>query len=342
MQVSGQNPKVTVLMSVYNGEKYLSEAVDSILAQTYRNFEFLIVDDGSSDGSSEILAVYAELDSRIRVVRNDENIGLTRSLNKGLSLASGEYIARMDADDVAYPTRLACQTEYLDNNPGITVVGSGIEIIDENSQVIGRRLPKDDSVFLKNNLILKNSVFAHSSVVFRREVVVRAGGYDENFRYAQDYDLWSRLAEKYELGTIEEAMMKWRSISSNISASKRTEQLECILQISERNLVNAFPDIDINLQAYEHIFLSIHGHMEYYIDGDIDRLAPLWTALMPAGKDIKEFGRGLSECGYSLIARGHLGDGRKMTQIAGKVFGIEESRIKFIKSLLKNYFKRAQ
>ena len=340
--MSGQNPKVTVLMSVYNGEKYLSEAVESILAQTFRDFEFLIIDDGSTDSSPEMLSGYASRDSRVRIVRNDENVGLTRSLNKGLGLSRGEYIARMDADDVACPDRLACQVEYLDKKPDIAAVGAGIEIIDEDSQVIGRRLPKDNSVFLKRNLILKNSVFAHSSVMFRREVVVQAGGYDDNYRYAQDYDLWSRLGKKYEFGALERVLLKWRSVSSNISTSKRTEQLECMLDISKRNLVNAFPDIDINLEAYEHIFLSVHGQVERYVDGDIDRLVPLWTALIPAGKDIKEYGRGLSECGYRLIAKGYLSDGRKMTQIAGEVFGIEESRTRFIKSLLKYYFKRAK
>ena len=339
--MSGKNLKVSVLMSVYNGEKFLSEAVESILNQTFRNFEFLIIDDGSTDTSFQILSTYAAQDERVRIVRNDENVGLTRSLNKGLELSNGEYIARMDSDDISLPERLSSQVDFLDKRQEIAVVGSGIQIIDENSTVVGSRFPKNDNTFLKRNLILKNSAFAHSSVMFRKDVVMKTGGYDNDFRYAQDYELWSRISENHSIGTIEKPLIQWRAIPDNISASKRTEQLECILQVSKLNINKAFPEVEVDLSAYENIFLSVHGIVERYVEGDLDRLATLWTALLPIGKDLKEFGRGLSQCGYSLVSRGYLSDGRKMTQIAGEVFGIKVSRIRFIKSLLKYYLKKA-
>jgi glycosyltransferase involved in cell wall biosynthesis len=125
-------PKVSVVMSVYNGEKYLCEAIDSILNQTFENFEFLIVNDGSTDRTLEILQSYR--DPRIKVINNERNIGLTASLNKGLKIAKGEYVARMDADDVSFPHRLEQQKAFLDRNPRVAMVGSWAEVIDESGK----------------------------------------------------------------------------------------------------------------------------------------------------------------------------------------------------------------
>jgi len=117
-----KEPKVTVLMPVYNGEKYLNEAIDSILGQTFKDFKFLIINDGSTDGTADILKSYK--DSRIKVTNNEKNIGLTKSLNKGLKMAKSEYIARMDADDISLPTRLQKQVEFMDSHPKVGVCGT--------------------------------------------------------------------------------------------------------------------------------------------------------------------------------------------------------------------------
>ena len=130
------NPIVTVLMSVYNGERYLNEAIDSILAQTFTDFEFLIIDDASTDSTPKILHSYD--DPRIRIVTNEENLGLTKSLNKGLALAQGEYIARMDADDISLPERLMMQLNFLIDNKTVPLVGSGAIMIDEDGKSIGK------------------------------------------------------------------------------------------------------------------------------------------------------------------------------------------------------------
>ena len=125
-----KNPKVAVLMSVYNGEKYLREAINSILSQTFNDFEFLIINDGSTDGTADILKSYT--DSRIKIINNEKNIGLTKSLNKGLKIAKGEYIARQDADDISMPERLKEEVAFLEIHKDYAVVGTFVKILNEN------------------------------------------------------------------------------------------------------------------------------------------------------------------------------------------------------------------
>ncbi len=133
-----ENPKVSVIMSVYNGDKYLREAIESILNQTFTDFEFIIVNDGSTDNSLEIIESYD--DERIKTINNKKNIGLTKSLNKALKFAKGKYIARQDADDVSLPNRFEKQVEYLDSHPEVALVGTSVYLIDENGKIIGKRI----------------------------------------------------------------------------------------------------------------------------------------------------------------------------------------------------------
>ena len=216
-----EKPRVTVLMSVYNGEKYLREAIDSILGQTFKDFEFLILDDGSTDSSAEIIRSYS--DPRIRLIQNEKNIGLTRSLNKGLKLANAQYIARMDADDISLPERLEKQTAFLFKNLGYGVVGSSYYHIDGS----GKRGPLI-RVLTKNSEIQKElkkkNWFGHGSVMMRRDAVLEAGGYDERYKYAQDYDLWLRIAKAYRLANIEQPLYCWRVTPFCISERKKAEQ----------------------------------------------------------------------------------------------------------------------
>ncbi|HDL01964.1 MAG TPA: glycosyltransferase, partial [candidate division Zixibacteria bacterium] len=182
-----KSPKVTVLMSVYNDERYLSESVDSILNQTYKDFEFLIINDGSTDRSREILESYS--DPRIRLVRNDGNIGLTRSLNKGLALAMGEYIARMDADDISLPERLEKQVGFLDADSSVGVLGINSLLIDEDGNVLEKlqRPVTHDSIMAE---MLTENRFVHSSVMLRKKLLKMSGYYDEKLDMAQDYELF--------------------------------------------------------------------------------------------------------------------------------------------------------
>jgi hypothetical protein len=199
------NPRITVLMTVYNGMPYIGAAVESILSQTFTDFEFLIINDGSLDDSMAAVAKYP--DDRIRVVENPENIGQTRSLNHGLQLARGELIARLDQDDIALPERLEKQVAFADANPQVAALGTAATIIDEEGSEIGSAPALTSERTLKWSLLFHNTLF-HPSVMFRRSIVLdEYGGYDENIVICQDFDLWSRIAEHHALGNLPEPLI---------------------------------------------------------------------------------------------------------------------------------------
>ena len=183
-------PEITVLMPVYNGEKYLRQSIESILVQTFTDFEFLIFNDGSTDASREIILSYD--DPRIILLNNDDNVGLSKSLNRGIDRARGKYIARQDADDLSHPDRLKIQYEYMETN-NCDVTCCRYQYLDKR----GKRLLWVSEVFspqsLKQRLIdLKDSI-AHGSVLMKKNSLVDTGGYNESSEFAQDYELWFRL-----------------------------------------------------------------------------------------------------------------------------------------------------
>lgn len=230
-----KNPRVTVLMSVYNGERYLNEAVDSILAQTFTDFEFLIIDDASTDRTPEILRGYD--DPRIRIVTNEENLGLTKSLNKGLALARGEYIARMDADDISLPERLEKQISFLEKNLEIGVLGTAVQYIDEYGKPLQiLNWPQKDTL-IKWQLCFMNPI-AHPSAIIQRELLTKSGGYDEKVIFAQDYDLWVRLSPITHFGNHKDILLYLRKTRENISFTKYHEQKKFSHLISKRAIKN--------------------------------------------------------------------------------------------------------
>lgn len=231
-QTIPKNPKVTVLMSVYNGESYLNEAVDSILTQTFTDFEFLIIDDASTDSTPEILRSY--VDPRIRIIINEKNQGLTKSLNKGLEIAVGEYIVRMDADDISLPERLEVQVKFMENNPEIYVCGSWIEIIGCNSGEIWEY--PTDSNEIKCKHLFECSI-AHPSVIFKKDLPDQNHlRYDPTFKRSQDYDLWVRISTSYLLANIGKVLLKHRIHQSAIGQHYSNEQKRCADQIRYRQL----------------------------------------------------------------------------------------------------------
>ena len=187
------NPEVTVIMSVYNGAAHLRESVESILTQTYSGFEFVIVDDGSEDDSAEILRELARRDKRIVTIRNERNIGLTRSLNRALRRARGEYIARHDADDVAMPNRFEEQVSVLEHHPDYDVVGTDYVVIGTDGKVVEQGIPSHYADDTRRAITRGRNPLCHSSVMLRKRVLDRLGPYDEAYRYGQDYELWLRL-----------------------------------------------------------------------------------------------------------------------------------------------------
>ena len=232
-------------MSVHNGRPYLREAVDSILRQLLGDFEFLVIDDASADGSVEDLA--APNDPRVRLVRNERNLGLTRSLNDGLELATGKYVARMDADDVAEPQRLARQAAFLDAHPEVGVLGSARTLIDEHGAFVAHAPAPQTDVRIRWKCLLGNP-FAHPAVMLRREVLETHGlRYDESFRTAQDYDLWSRMLQHTRGHNLPGALLSYR-LRNGVSRVHKPEQLRNHDRIAYASIRRLVPGFEINLE----------------------------------------------------------------------------------------------
>jgi glycosyltransferase involved in cell wall biosynthesis len=231
-------PAITVLMSVRNGERFLRPSVQSVLAQTEKDFEFLIVDDGSTDRTAAILADFARLDRRIRVHTQPENLGLTRSLNAGLRLARASLIARQDADDLSHPERLADQARFMAAHPRVVLLSAGIEGIDAAGENLGPLPPScpvpDD--LIPWMLLFYNYLEGHSVAMFRRDSALAIGGYDEAFTYAQDYELWTRLARTGAVAVLPRILLQLRLHESSLGGQRRDEQRRFAVRCSRREL----------------------------------------------------------------------------------------------------------
>lgn len=216
-------------MAVKDGEKYLREAVDSILAQTFSDFEFIIVDDGSQDETAKILSGYSDL--RVVLLKNETSIGLTKSLNLGLEKAKGEYIARMDADDISLPHRLATQVSFLDENPQIGVVGTVAYLIDSNN-VSGQlvQYPQHHDLLHWIMCFFENPIL-HPTVMFRSRPIKSLGGYSETYVTSQDYNLWSRAVQNTKLANVQDVCLHLRKHGENISKLKYQQQQQTSLEI---------------------------------------------------------------------------------------------------------------
>jgi glycosyltransferase involved in cell wall biosynthesis len=210
--------KVSVVMSVYNEQEFLLDAIRSILNQTFKDFEFIIIDDGSITPIRPIIESFR--DDRIKLFVNKQNRGLTASLNTGMFVSEGKYIARQDSDDVSERTRLFQQVRFLDTNQEIGLVGSSCTIIDEMDEVIDDWEAMPDPT---NSLASRNKI-THGSVMFRRSVMEDLGKYDEHFKYAQDYDYWLRISKKYQIRNLPSRLYQSRVHSKMIGQSRAEEQ----------------------------------------------------------------------------------------------------------------------
>lgn len=213
-------PVISVVMSVYNGEKYLRESVNSILNQTYENFEFIIINDGSNDASLDILGEYQSRDNRLLIV-NQENIGLTRSLNRAIKLTVSQYIARQDADDTCAASRLEKQLRYMESHPEVAVVGCLADVFDTNGVIHRSTDPKFklSPSGIKRYLAKKN-LFMHGSAMMRKSCLAKVGFYREFFRHSQDYDLWLRLSKHSDLAILPEHLYQYRVTAEAVSVSR--------------------------------------------------------------------------------------------------------------------------
>lgn len=220
-------PMVSVVMSVFNGRPFLREAVEGILRQTYRDFEFIVIDDASEDGCWEVLESLAADDPRMVVMRNEENLGVARSRNAAIAIARGRFLACQDADDVSLPGRLASQVQFMDANPAVGLLGTLPEFIDESGEVI----PTSNYPHLFDNESLQQRLpdancFCAGSVMIRREVIRAVGDYDQDLAPSEDYDLWLRIAEVTRLANLPEALYRYRRHPKSASSTWRYLQMQ--------------------------------------------------------------------------------------------------------------------
>jgi len=209
------NPEITVLMSVYNEEKFLCESIESILGQTFLDFEFLIINDGSSDKSPTIIQSYQKQDSRIRIIHNPDNIGLTQSLNAGLQSAKGTYIARMDGDDVSLPERLAKQYQFMSRNQDVGICGTWLRTIGEKH---GVWKPPIEDASIRATMIFENVMY-HPTVMFRRSLFKERKLYfNQLYLCAQDYELWSRCSAHTQFANLDDVLLERRLHSSAVGS----------------------------------------------------------------------------------------------------------------------------
>jgi glycosyltransferase involved in cell wall biosynthesis len=217
-------PKISVLMPVYNAESYVAEAVESILKQTFTDFEFIIINDGSKDNSLEILQHFAQQDSRIKLISR-ENRGIVDTLNEGLGLVLSPLVARMDADDVAYPERFFIQKTFLDKHPEHILIGSRVLIIDEDGDAIcemGSHFSHDDIV--KGFLSRQGQLIYHPSIMFRTKDVLALGGYRHNYPHIEDLDMFLRIARSGKIENLNRVLIKYREHFQKIGHLHSLEQ----------------------------------------------------------------------------------------------------------------------
>ncbi len=281
------NPRVSVLMSVYNGISYLEDAVSSILGQSFRDFEFIIVNDGSTEPVGDLLRRFK--DPRITIISH-ENMGLTRSLNRGLSLCRGAFVARMDADDISLPQRLERQVIPMESHTNLDLVGCDYDVIDSEGKVCERKVLIQDNVYRLWRLMFHN-VYGHGTMLIRKSKMIAVGGYDERFTVAQDYELWSRISKLNNTLVIPEVLYQYRLADQGAQSSVRHyhAQLANAIRISDNSLKQCRPEFsdddcadvrsvfwkfqrgEISLRGLELLPALLEGFFRHYGVENLDR-----------------------------------------------------------------------
>jgi glycosyltransferase involved in cell wall biosynthesis len=246
-------------MPVLNGASYLREALESVTAQVYEDFEFIVIDDGSSDGSEEIVAAHP--DRRIRFVRNERNLGIAATLNHGLDIARGDLVARMDCDDICHPSRLGEQVRFLHDHREVAVCGTWVEAFGEVAPVVWRYPQRHKEIVCG---LIFECMLAHPSVMLRKGMLDSAGlRYDPSMSYAQDYDLWFRCAQHFVLSNIPRVLLKYRVHGKSIGSASSARQVASADRVREtqiRRLGIEPSEADLAL----HRSLSVHRFERSY------------------------------------------------------------------------------
>jgi len=229
-------PRVSVIISTYDGERFIAEAVKSVLSQTFRQFELIIVNDASSDDTLRILEGFD--DERITILNNSTNLGIAASQNKAIASARGDYLALMDHDDISLSERLQVQVDFLDTHPEVGMVGSNCISIDENNTAKSVSAYPEDDAFLKWHPLLYGCPFFHTSLMIRRSAMERVGGYTGNYLFAGDYELISKLTDSCVVANLKQPLVKWRM--HNASTSNVNEL---------RSLIMSSSTVEVNISS---------------------------------------------------------------------------------------------
>lgn len=238
-----QTPEISLIMSVYNGQDYLAEAIDSVLNQTFRNFELIVINDCSTDGTLEILNGYANADARVKVYTNEVNLRLPSSLNKAISYATGKYIARMDADDICMPDRLEKQFKFMEENPNVALSSCRFMTLKNGAFSSGGGGGKVDKESIKALLLVTNPIL-HPGIIAKTEVI-RKLGYDKNFTCTEDLELWTRFVlEGYEVEIQPEYLMIYRLHDKQITETTLEKQHKEVVAVQKRYFANFLQAMD--------------------------------------------------------------------------------------------------
>lgn len=297
--------KVSVVMAAYNAEKYLDLAVESILRQTFADFELILINDSSADSSGQIMKRYAAQDSRVVVLENEANLGLTKSLNRGIAAAKGVYIARMDADDIAMSNWLETHVRFLDEHPDYTFVSCIGMYIDENGKKEHlRHFPETNEEIYA--MMPKVDAMMHPGVVFRKDDVAKIGNYCEDYRVVQDYDLWFRgMAAGYKFYNFQEPLILFRRNNTYNSRKSRDYRLIDFRVRRKGYKLNHVP-------LYRYMYLIIPLALAYIPPKVMDKFFYIFKGFDPRTKAAKE--------------KNHGKAGAKSEQRASAVSGAEEER----------------
>lgn len=244
-----QKPAISVVMAVFNGGIYLSQAIESILQQSWRDFEFIIINDGSTDQTAAIIDEYAREDSRIKIISR-ENRGLVASLNEGVAEAKSDLIARMDADDISHPNRFLEQINYLREHPLVVCVGSYYEVIDEDGDLLTTLNAPTKNESIQQALIKGHTVICHPTAIYRKDAFEKAGGYDNKFFLVEDLDLWLKLGELGELANIPIPLVKYRTNINSVSTQAGIEQMNRAAEVIK--IASARRKVQYDFQLKEH------------------------------------------------------------------------------------------
>ena len=282
------NPEISVIMSVYQeSEGFLTQAIDSILGQTYKNFEFLITIDNPDYKHKNILDEYSESDQRVKLICNRTNIGLTKSLNNAIKSANGKYVARQDADDISLPQRLEKQYDFLRNNPMYSIVGTSFRFIDDNGRFIKRFRRTIDPKRI-NKIMLRKNPLVHGAVLMNKEDLISVGNYNENITCAQDYELWLRfLRNNKKIFIINSTLYYLRKHQGSMTVRNAFHQ--CMMHFLIQKEIDFVKFDSKNIEVYLSIFSEKEKSHLYYMTSKIIRSSDIAESLDYCKDSIKYY-----------------------------------------------------